>query len=117
MTTPDSDRGFGAPIRISPSCFSDSTEAEQRRFDVGHVLDHIVADHEIEAVGREAMGLDVAEDRLLRVVVIADLVFVDIDHGDMGAAQHLERQEAGRAAAGFVDRQVGRRQRLASRML
>ena len=57
------------------------------------------------------MGLDVAEDGLLRVVVVADLVFVDIDHGDVGAAQHAERQEAGRAAAGFVDRQVGRRQR------
>ena len=51
------------------------------------------------------MGLDVAEDRFLRIVIVADLVLVDVDHGDVGAAQHLERQEAGRAAAGFVDRE------------
>ncbi len=79
-------------------------EAEQRGFDIGHMFDHVVADHEIEAVRRKSVGLDVAEDRFLRVVVVADLVFVDIDHGDVGAPQHIERQEAGRAAAGLVDR-------------
>ena len=35
------------------------------------------------------MGLDIAEYRFLRVIIVADLVFVDIDHGDMGAAQDL----------------------------
>ena len=74
------------------------------------MLDHVVADHQIEAVGLETIGLDVAEDGLVRVVIVADLVFVDVDHGDVGAMQHLERQEAGRAAAGFVDRKFARRQ-------
>ena len=88
------------------AAFQRLAEARQRRLDVGKMLDDVVADHEVEAVGREAMALDVAEDRLLRIVVVADLVLVDIDDGDMGAAQHVERQEAGRAAAGFVDRQA-----------
>ena len=110
MTTPDSDFGFGAPIRIRPPCFSDSQKPEQRRLDVGKMLDHVVADHEVEAAGREAIALDVAEDRFLGVVVVADLVLVDVDHGDVGAAQHVERQKAGRAAAGLVDRKPGRRQ-------
>ena len=85
-------------------------EAKQRGFDIGQMLDDVVADDEVEAVGREAVDLDVAEDRLLRVVVVADLVRVDIDHRDVGATQHLERQEAGRAAAGFVDPKPGCRQ-------
>ena len=68
------------------------------------MLDDVVADHQIEAVRREAVGLDVAEDRLLRVVVVADLLLVDIDHRDMRTLEQFQRQEAGRAAAGFVDR-------------
>lgn len=74
------------------------------------MLNDIVADHEIETAGREPMGLDVAENGLLRIVVVADLVLVDIDHRDMGAPQYVKRQEAGRATAGLVDRKAGRRQ-------
>src|SRR5882672_7202111 len=71
------------------------------------MLDHVVADHEVEAAGRKAPGLDVAEYRFLRVVVVAELVLVDVDHGDVSTAQYVERQETGRAAAGLVDRQPG----------
>src|SRR5450432_605130 len=74
------------------------------------MLDDIVANHEIEAAGRKPIGLDVAENGLLRVVVVADLVGIDIDHGDVGTAQHVERQKAGRAAAGFINRESARRQ-------
>ena len=111
MTTPDSESRIGRADQDQAVRLERLAEAGQRRFDVGHVLDHVVADHEIETVGREAIGLDVAEDRFLRVIVVADLVLVDIDHGDVGAAQHVERQEAGRAAAGLVDREAGRGQR------
>ena len=85
--------------------FQRFAEALQRRLGIRQMLDDVVANHEIEAAGRKPPGLDVAEDRLLRIVVVADLVGVDIDHGDVGTAQYVERQEAGRAAAGFVDRE------------
>jgi hypothetical protein len=35
------------------------------------------------------MALDVAEDRSLRIIVVADLVFVDIDHGDVARRNTL----------------------------
>ena len=86
-------------------------EAEKRRFDIGKMLDDVVADHEIETAGREAIGLDVAENRLLRIVIVADLVLVDIDHRDMRRAairqaagnwssrRRLRRSQGGSAAA------------------
>ena len=78
-------------------------EAEKGGLDIGEMLNDVVADHEIEAAGREPIGLDVAENLLLRIVIVADLVLVDIDRRDMGAPQYVKRQEAGRAAAGFID--------------
>ena len=88
--------------------FQQLAEAKQRGFDIGQMLDDVVANDEVETARREAVDLNVAEDRLLRVVVVADLIRIDIDHRDAGATQHVERQEAGRAAAGFVDPELGR---------
>jgi hypothetical protein len=56
-------------------------EAEKGCLDVGEMLNDVVADHEIEAAGREPIGLDVAENRLLRIVIVTDLVLIDIDRG------------------------------------
>ena len=74
------------------------------------MLDDVVADHQVETLGREAISLDIAEDLLLRVVVVAYLVGIDVDHRDMRTLADAERQEAARSAAGFVDRELTGRQ-------
>src|SRR5882757_6421442 len=44
------------------------TKPPQRRFDIGKMLDHVVADHQIETVARKAMSLDIAENLVLGVI-------------------------------------------------
>ncbi len=81
------------------------------------MLDHVVADHDVEGLGRETIGLDVAEDRLVGVGVVADLVFVDVDDGDVAAAEHIHGQEARGAATGLVDRKPALRQLAAQHLV
>ena len=74
------------------------------------MFDDVVADHEVKTVGIKTISLDIAEDPILRIFVVAELFRVDIDRGDLCALQHVERQEAGRPAAGLIDPEPGCRQ-------
>ena len=46
------------------------------------MLDHVVADDQLKAVGRERGGLDVPQDLLVSIGVVLDLGLVDVDNHD-----------------------------------
>jgi len=46
------------------------------------MLDHVVADDQLEAVGRELGGLNVSQDFLVSIGVVLDLGLIDVDNDD-----------------------------------
>src|SRR5947209_535918 len=68
------------------------------------MLDHVVADDEIEFFGGKLDRLQIADDRFVRDVVALDLTGIDVDERDLRDIQPVEGNIGGRAAACLVNR-------------